>query len=281
MEFKDKLKQLRTEKGLTQAQLAEAIFVSRSTVAKWENGLGLPGPESMKLLEEYFGVTQNEVATNEPEAVIVEKNRRIRWSLIGSIAGWAVVLALVVLMYILPFAIHGGDYGLTAEMAAGSYASEDYIDTGDYRIYYFQFEGDWDNGQHWTDLQGWRPVKKHFWGYTVSEEDYSYRIITKNNYVVGKLYSIKGKQGYYNILAKAHIYAAPEEPETGMSWEIPKELITATEITIEHLTNYEISNTLKSTIIGTMSNNATAAGSPRQPIIVFNGHGKHGTVRNH
>lgn len=237
MEFKDKLKQLRTEKGLTQAQLAEAIFVSRSTVAKWENGLGLPGPESMKLLEEYFGVTQNEVATNEPEAVIVEKNRRIRWSLIGSIAGWAVVLALVVLMYILPFAIHGGDYGLTAEMAAGSYASEDYIDTGDYRIYYFQFEGDWDNGQHWTDLQGWRPVKKHFWGYTVSEEDYSYRIITKNNYVVGKLYSIKGKQGYYNILAKAHIYAAPEEPETGMSWEIPKELITATEITISGKTH--------------------------------------------
>ena len=32
MEFKDKLKKLRTEKGLTQAQLAEAIFVSRSTV---------------------------------------------------------------------------------------------------------------------------------------------------------------------------------------------------------------------------------------------------------
>ena len=36
MELKDKLKQLRKAQGLTQAQLADAIFVSRSTVAKWE-----------------------------------------------------------------------------------------------------------------------------------------------------------------------------------------------------------------------------------------------------
>ena len=46
MEFKENPKQLRTQKGLTQAQPAEKLFVSRSTVAKWENGLGLPNPES-------------------------------------------------------------------------------------------------------------------------------------------------------------------------------------------------------------------------------------------
>lgn len=40
MEFKDNLKQMWREKGLTQAQLAEKLFVTRSTVAKWENGLG-------------------------------------------------------------------------------------------------------------------------------------------------------------------------------------------------------------------------------------------------
>ena len=34
MELKDKIKNLRKEKGLTQAQLADALFVSRSTVAK-------------------------------------------------------------------------------------------------------------------------------------------------------------------------------------------------------------------------------------------------------
>lgn len=232
MEFKDKLKKLRTEKGMTQAQLAEAIFVSRSTVAKWENGLGLPSMESMALLTEYFGVTQADMSTTEPEAVIVAKNRRIRWGLVGSIAAWAVMLTLLVVMYILPFAIHSGDYGFTPEMAAGGYADREYIDTGDYRIYYFQFEGDTEDGLHWSTLQGWRPVRKHFWGCTVSEEDYTYRVFTKDNYVVGRLYSIQGKNGYYNLLSKAGHYNAPEQTGESLIWDIPSELITATSVTI-------------------------------------------------
>ena len=92
MEFKDNLKQLRTEKGLTQAQLAEKLFVSRSTVAKWENGLGLPNPESMAALEELFGIASQEIATKEPEAVIVAKNRKLL--LVGQILGWSAILAL-------------------------------------------------------------------------------------------------------------------------------------------------------------------------------------------
>jgi len=63
MEFKDNLKRLRTERCLTQAQLAEKLFVSRSTIAKWENGLGLPNPESMAALEELFGITTQQIAT--------------------------------------------------------------------------------------------------------------------------------------------------------------------------------------------------------------------------
>ena len=239
MEFKDKLKKLRVEKGLTQAQLAEAIFVSRSTVAKWENGLGLPGHESMVLLEAYLDVSKEEISTTEPEVVIVEKNRKLR--LIAQVTGWAAMLAIIVAMSILPFAIHSGDYGITMEMAAGGYADRDFIDTGDYRIYYFQFEGDTEDGLHWSHLQGWRPVQKHFWGYTVSEEDYTYRIVTKNNYVVARLYSIAGKHGYYNLLAKSSIYNASEEPGEPLIWDIPTELITATAITISG-TEYELQN---------------------------------------
>ena len=103
MEFKDNLKQLRAEKGLTQAQLAETLFVSRSTVAKWENGLGLPNPESMAALEEILGITAQEIATKEPETVIVEKNRKL--CLVGQIVGWTAILALLVVMSILPLAI--------------------------------------------------------------------------------------------------------------------------------------------------------------------------------
>ena len=236
MEFKEKLKQLRIQKGLTQAQLAVKLFVSRSTVAKWENGLGLPNPESMATLENLFDVFAGELATEEPEKVIVKKNRKL-WQ-VGQIVGWSIILVLLIVMSYRPFAIHNGEYGFTPDMAAGSYADLAYIDTGDYRIYYFTFGGDWENGRHWSDLQGFKPVKKHFWGCAVSEDDYAYKVFTKDNYVVGRLYTIKGEGGYYNLIDKAGIYKA-EELGTPAIWDIPSELITATTITISGV-KYEL-----------------------------------------
>ena len=61
MEFCDKLKDLRAKKGVSQAKLAADIHISRSAVAKWENGLGLPNDESLKLLSEYFGISIEEL----------------------------------------------------------------------------------------------------------------------------------------------------------------------------------------------------------------------------
>ena len=78
MEFKDKLRQLRKDKGLSQQALADAIFVSRSAVAKWENGLGLPSESSLTALLEYFQVPRSYFDTEDPEAVIVKKNQQIR-----------------------------------------------------------------------------------------------------------------------------------------------------------------------------------------------------------
>ena len=48
--FKEKLKELREKKKISQYELANKIFVSRSAVAKWENGLGMPSEESIELL---------------------------------------------------------------------------------------------------------------------------------------------------------------------------------------------------------------------------------------
>lgn len=61
MTFSEKLKQLRSEKGVSQNKLAADIHISRSAVAKWENGLGMPNDDSMQLLAAYFGVTVEEL----------------------------------------------------------------------------------------------------------------------------------------------------------------------------------------------------------------------------
>ena len=38
MEFHEKLQQLRKQKGLTQEELAEHLYVSRTAISKWESG---------------------------------------------------------------------------------------------------------------------------------------------------------------------------------------------------------------------------------------------------
>lgn len=56
MEFHEKLQELRKQKGLTQDQLAEKLYVSRTAVSKWESGRGYPNIESLKAISKYFGV---------------------------------------------------------------------------------------------------------------------------------------------------------------------------------------------------------------------------------
>ena len=165
-----------------------------------------------------------------PVPVIVKKNRKL-W-LTGQAVGWAAILMLLVIMSVLPIAIHNGRYGFTPDMAAGSYADRECFDTGDFRIYYFTFEGDWADGRHWSDLQGWKIVKKHFWGCTVDYDSVQMHVITKDNYVVGQIYSIEGKNGYYNMINKAGNYKA-DAPGEPIVWDIPEELICATSVTIE------------------------------------------------
>ena len=48
MEFHEKLRQLRLQKGLTQEALAQSLFVSRTAISKWESGRGCPSIDSIK-----------------------------------------------------------------------------------------------------------------------------------------------------------------------------------------------------------------------------------------
>lgn len=59
METKDVILELRTEKGLSQGELAEKIFVTRQAVSRWENGETIPNIETLKLLSNFFDVSIN------------------------------------------------------------------------------------------------------------------------------------------------------------------------------------------------------------------------------
>ncbi len=48
---------LRKEKGLTQAQLAEAINICRQSISDWERGVTRPTQDNLLLLSELYGVS--------------------------------------------------------------------------------------------------------------------------------------------------------------------------------------------------------------------------------
>ena len=68
MEFNEKLQELRKSKGLTQEELAEKLFVSRTAISKWESGRGYPSIDSLKEISRYFSVTIDELIC--PEEII-------------------------------------------------------------------------------------------------------------------------------------------------------------------------------------------------------------------
>ena len=57
MEFNEKLQELRKAKSLTQEELAEALFVSRAAISKWESGRGYPSLDSLKEISKFFSVS--------------------------------------------------------------------------------------------------------------------------------------------------------------------------------------------------------------------------------
>lgn len=60
MEISDLIKSVRIEKGLTQQQLADVVFVTRQTISKWELGKSVPDQASLILLYQYLDIKDNE-----------------------------------------------------------------------------------------------------------------------------------------------------------------------------------------------------------------------------
>ena len=73
MEFGEKLQALRKSRGLTQEELAEALFVSRTAVSKWESGRGYPSIDSLKELSGFFSVSIDDLLSGDKLISIAQK----------------------------------------------------------------------------------------------------------------------------------------------------------------------------------------------------------------
>ena len=76
MEFHEKLQELRKSRGLTQEELAEALYVSRTAVSKWESARGYPSIDSLKEISRYFSVTIDELLSSDTLLSIAEKENK-------------------------------------------------------------------------------------------------------------------------------------------------------------------------------------------------------------
>lgn len=76
MTFGEKLKKLRTEKHLTQDELAERLYVTRTAVSKWESNRGYPNIDSLKAIAKCFSVTVDELLSSDEILTIAEEDHK-------------------------------------------------------------------------------------------------------------------------------------------------------------------------------------------------------------
>ena len=77
MEFGEKLQELRKTRNLTQEELAESLYVSRTAISKWESGRGYPSIDSLKEISCFFDVTIDELLSSEKLISIAKKENEL------------------------------------------------------------------------------------------------------------------------------------------------------------------------------------------------------------
>ena len=112
MEFGEKLQDLRKTRNLTQEELAEALYVSRTAISKWESGRGYPSIDSLKEISCFFDVTIDDLLSSEKLISIAkrenESNLQRLYNIFFGISDLFAVFLIVLPLY--PLSINGYVY---------------------------------------------------------------------------------------------------------------------------------------------------------------------------
>lgn len=101
LEFNEKLQELRKNRGLTQEELAESLYVSRTAISKWESGRGYPGIDSLKAISGYFDISIDELLSGKELLSAAEADRKIQLSSLGSMV-YALLDISLMLFFVIP-----------------------------------------------------------------------------------------------------------------------------------------------------------------------------------
>ena len=110
MEFHEKLQKLRKQKGLTQEELAEILFVSRTAISKWESGRGYPNIDSLKTIAKFYCVTIDELLSGEEVLTIAEEDQKQKESLLRDMVFGLLDLSVAIFFFVPFFGKKADDY---------------------------------------------------------------------------------------------------------------------------------------------------------------------------
>ena len=108
MEFNEKLQELRKQKGLTQEELAQSLFVSRTAISKWESGRGYPNIESLKAIAKFFSVTVDELISTDEALTLAEEDVKQSGGRVRDLVCGALDVCMAMLIFLPLFAQRAG-----------------------------------------------------------------------------------------------------------------------------------------------------------------------------
>ncbi len=101
MELSRQLKTRREEQGLSQDEVAKAIFVSRQTISNWETDKTYPDVQSLLLLSQLYNTSIDELVRGDAARIqqVVERDSRKMRLLSYGMIGFSVLAFLFLLVF--------------------------------------------------------------------------------------------------------------------------------------------------------------------------------------
>jgi transcriptional regulator with XRE-family HTH domain len=109
LELNEKLQELRKKKGITQEELAEALYVSRTAISKWESGRGVPSIDSLKAISKYFSVSIDSLLSGEELLEIAGEDLHQRENRIRGLIFGLLDLCMLMFLFLPLFAERSGE----------------------------------------------------------------------------------------------------------------------------------------------------------------------------